>query len=533
MKWIGPLVGLLLLALLSWQAFEWGINRVYVPEGQSLQLQYKGPFFGSLFGEPEYARPGNWAEEGQVGVLKDLKGPGRHFYCPIWYTRTLVDDIVIEPGQVGVVTCKLGEDLPPGQFLVDGDIGQTQFKGILRKALAPGRYRINPYGYEVKIVASQAEQSGTQIKYSGWVEIPTGYVGVVTNLADNVRTGQTKGVQSIVLQPGIYPINGREQQVDIIGVGFWETTVGVEKGRNNDGSLKLDNSGEPIVTAADQGINFPSSDGFPIQMDFTAIWGILPDQAAHTVASFGSLEAVENKVINPQIESICRNTGSRYSAVQLLVGEDREKFQDLIVEEFNTVLGEKKLTLQYGLVRHTYIPREVREPIQMAFIADELKLTREQEQQTARAEALLREAEQNVILETERVTVDTDRQFQSQLAEGDRQSKQLDAQTARQVAQIDRETAELKSEARKLLSEAENKGQQMVEEAKAEKFGLAVQAFGNPDAFNDWTFATGLPDDIELKFLYAGPGTLWTDSQSLGLRANLPIDQSPPATPTK
>ena len=531
MKRIGALLSLGFLALIAWQAFEWTVNRVYVPEGRSLQLQYKGPFFGSLFGEPQYASPGFWAEEGEIGVRKELRGPGRHFYCPIWWNRVLVDDVLIAPGQVGIVTCKLGKDLPEGQFLVDGDIGGTEFKGILRKALTPGRYRINPYGYEIKIVDTVTEPSGVQIKHSGWVDIPAGFVGVVTNLADDPATGEKQGVQSTVLQPGIYPINGREQQVDIVGIGYWETTLGVEKSRKSDGTLNLDSSGEPVVQDGEMGINFPSSDGFNIQMDFTAIWGLTPEQAPHAVSSFGNISAVENKVILPQTESICRNNGSRYTAVQLLVGEDREKFQQQIVQEFQKVLAEKQVTLQYGLVRHIYIPREVREPIQMAFVADELKLTREQEQLTARMEALLGEAEQSVELEKERVLVDTDRMFQSAVAEGDRQAKQMDAQTARQVAQIERQTAELKAEAATVLAEAESKGQQMIEEAKAEKFGLAVKAFGNPNAFNDWTFASSLPDDMELKFLYAGPGTLWTDSEDLGLRAMIPVDQNSPTTP--
>jgi regulator of protease activity HflC (stomatin/prohibitin superfamily) len=530
-KRIGALLSLGFLALIAWQAFEWTVNRVYVPEGRSLQLQYKGPFFGSLFGEPQYASPGFWAEEGEIGVRKELRGPGRHFYCPIWWNRVLVDDVLIAPGQVGIVTCKLGKDLPEGQFLVDGDIGGTEFKGILRKALTPGRYRINPYGYEIKIVDTVTEPSGVQIKHSGWVDIPAGFVGVVTNLADDPATGEKQGVQSTVLQPGIYPINGREQQVDIVGIGLWETTLGVEKSRKSDGTLNLDSSGEPVVQDGEMGINFPSSDGFNIQMDFTAIWGLTPEQAPHAVSSFGNISAVENKVILPQTESICRNNGSRYTAVQLLVGEDREKFQQQIVQEFQKVLAEKQVTLQYGLVRHIYIPREVREPIQMAFVADELKLTREQEQLTARMEALLGEAEQSVELEKERVLVDTDRMFQSAVAEGDRQAKQMDAQTARQVAQIERQTAELKAEAATVLAEAESKGQQMIEEAKAEKFGLAVKAFGNPNAFNDWTFASSLPDDMELKFLYAGPGTLWTDSEDLGLRAMIPVDQNSPTTP--
>ena len=109
----------------------------------------------------------------------------------------MVDDVMIRPGQVGIVTCKLGESLPDGEFLVDGDIGSTRYKGILRKALHPGRYRINPYGYEVKVVKTQKMLSGNQEKYSGWVEIPTGYVGVVTNLSDNPLLQQKAGIQSM------------------------------------------------------------------------------------------------------------------------------------------------------------------------------------------------------------------------------------------------------------------------------------------------------------------------------------------------
>ncbi len=527
MKWVIRLVTLFVIALIAWIGFDWTINRVYVPEGQSMQLQYKGPLFGSVFGKVEYAPTGEWAAEGQVGILNELRGPGRHFYCPIWWKSTLVDDIVIEPGHVGVVTCKLGHDLPPGEFLVDGDIGATGFRGILRKVLAPGRYRINPYGYQVNIVGTEEVPSGNQIKSSGWVEIPTGYVGVVTNLANIPSKNQNKGIQPDVLPPGIYPINGREQQIDVVEIGFRETTVGVEKSRNTDGTMKLDEAGEPIVTNIEQGINFPSTDGFPIQMDFTAIWGVMPEQAPHAVATFGNIEQVENKVVLPQIESICRNNGSRFAAVQLLVGEDREKFQESNLIEFKQVLAEKQITLLFGLVRHIYIPKEVREPIQSAFVADELTLTREQEQLTARAEGLLRQAEKNVELETETVDVDTDKKYQTNLAEGDRKAKKIDAQTARMVAAIKRETAELNAEAATMLGQAENEGKTLIEQAHADRFRLAVEAFGSAEAYNDWIFASNLPDNVELKLLYAGEGTLWTDSEALGIRANIPIQQTP------
>jgi regulator of protease activity HflC (stomatin/prohibitin superfamily) len=260
-------------------------------------------------------------------------------------------------------------------------------------------------------------------------------------------------------------------------------------------------------------------------MDFTAIWGIMPDQAPHAIRTFGNVQEVEDKVVQPQIASICRNNGSKYSAVQLLVGEDREQFQQTNLDEFQKVLSEKEITLLYGLVRHIYIPKEVRQPIQTAFIADELKLTREQEQITAKVEAELREAEKKVELESEKVLADTTKKTAEAIAEGDKQVGEIAAETRKLVAAIEKQTAELEAQATLKLGQAENDGKRLVEEATADRFRLAVEAFGTPAAYNNWVFATGLPDDVDLKLLYAGEGTLWTDMQNLGVRANLSIDQ--------
>jgi len=516
-------VTIVLLIAVGVTTFHWTYNLYYVPVGYSLQLRYKGPL---IFGSRTPARSGYWADETQVGVRQKLRGPGRHFYSPIWYERVLVEDTVIHPGQVGIVTCRLGEALDEGQYLVDGNLGETKYKGILRKALAPGRYRINPYGYQVNLVKEVKKKSGNQEKRSGWVTIPTGYVGVVTNLAANPATNQLAGIQENVLPPGIYPINGREQEIDIVEIGYRETTVKMEKVRKKDRSLELDEAGEPLVvvgTADSSGIDFPSNDGFNIYMDFTAIWGLMPDQAPHAVRTFGNVDEVEDKVVKPQIDSICRNSGSKYSAVELLVGEDRERFQQANLDALQAVLSEKKISLQYGLVRHIYIPKEVREPIQRGFVADELTLTRKQEQETAKAEALLRQAEKNVDLEEKTVIASTERKYQQKVAEGDRQAKTIEAETELLVAAIKRGTATLEADAVRLLGEAENKGKQMVAEATADRFRLAVEAFGSNSAYNKWIFATGLPDDIDLKFFYAGEGTMWTDMDNIGLRANVPV----------
>lgn len=124
---------------LAWLGFEWTVNRVYVGEGESLMIRYKGTL---LFGSNKPASPGHFAKDGEIGVNANLYGPGRYFYCPIWYERQVVTDTIIRPGQIGIITCKLGDELPPGQFLVDGDLGDTKYKGILqgsspRKVLNP------------------------------------------------------------------------------------------------------------------------------------------------------------------------------------------------------------------------------------------------------------------------------------------------------------------------------------------------------------------------------------------------------------
>lgn len=512
-SWAGLAFSTLWIVIGLYLFFLWFVCRIYVPEGHSLQLRYKGP----LVLPADEAPPNRLANENEIGVRDKMRGPGRHFYNPIYWQRKIVPDTVIVPGQIGVVTCKVGDELPPGEFLVDGDLqgeNQAAQKGILRKVFGPGRYRANPYAFQFKTVELERRQVGNQEKTSGWVEIPTGYVGVVTLQTDNVQAGLKAGIQEKVLQPGLYPVNPKEQEIDIINVGFAESSILSSKQIAKDGSTLYDDQGEPLAVPG-SGINFPSNDGFDIQLDFTAIWGLMPADAAEIVRLFGNLEAVEQKVIEPQSESICRNNGSKMGAIELLVGETREQFQTDVSSEFQEVLSKKRISMLYGLVRHIYIPQDVRLPIQLGYVSDELRLTRDEETKTARIEADLREAESRVELEAERVVVETDRMKAGELAEGEKQAKEITAETERLVATIDLQTAELIAKKTVLIGKATSGAKQMQEEANADKFRLAVQAFGSPGAFNKWEFAEQLPDDLELKLFYAGEGTLWTDLNNI------------------
>ena len=180
-------------------------------------------------------------------------------------------------------------------------------------------------------------------------------------------------------------------------------------------------------------------------------------------------------------------------------------------DAFEKILKDKDLKLLHGFVRNIHIPLEVRKPIQEKFVADELKLTRDQELLTAGTEAELREAEKKVELETERINAETKKLVAQAEAEGGKESEETKAETLKLSAVIARQTAELEAQATVTLGKAKAGAKQLEAEAKSELFALAVSAFGSGSAYNQWTFATGLPEDIQLDTLYAGEGTFWTD----------------------
>lgn len=516
-------VWFVLFCAAGYLVFLWTCCYWYVDNGNSLLLTYNGPplpIWGlTLDGAPE-GRLAEVDEDGkpkQKGILAEMVGPGRHFFTPLFWQCEIVPDVLIEPGSVGIVISRVGKQQAAGQFLVDGDIGQTEYRGTMRKLLGPGRYRINPKAYEVSVIkGEEIKATDGQEKHSGWVLIKPGYVGVVTNLTDNPLTKAVTGIQNNVLPPGIYPINREEQQVDVIKVGYREKSIIAKVLTDSGGQMKLDHSGEPTVMDDESGIPFKSDDGFQVRIDFTAIWGIMPDQAADLIRKFGDEDAVEDKVVMPQIESICQNHGRKLKAAEFLDGKIRQIYQEDVSREFSKVLDGKGLSVLYGLVRNIYIPQEVRLPIQQGYIAEELKITREQQQVTAMTEADLREAEEKVKLQTEQIRVETEKRVAAKLAEGQKTAAETVAETTKMVAAIVSKTAAIEKDATILLGAAKAKSQTLSEEAKADKFQLAVEAFGSGQAYNQWVFAQGLPEGIELDLIYSGEGTFWTDLKGFG-----------------
>jgi hypothetical protein len=389
------LIGAFFVLLLAEFVWQWGFCRFYVgPEKMAVITAKSGDPL-----DPDQIL----ARDGQKGIREETLGEGRHFLNPIFNEWEIIDVILVQPGQVAIVTSKIGEKLTEGEFIAER--GQ---KGIWRSVLGPGKYRMNPYGYNIEIVDA--------------ISIPIGYAGVITSLSGEQAAGgqfaaeKQKGVRKDVLQPGLYYVNPKEYKVDVLEIGINQVSLLGQTGgkvvtkarqlgqnealnvlqsavlekqeaKRQDYFSKRSSSaqeqkfkrgeqvdfdaGRPLADRApaplEQGemnlmelVSFPSRDGFQISLDMTVEFELSPDSIADIFRRYGDLPAVVDKIIMPQITSISRNKGSEYRAKDFIVGEGREKFQNDITVSLEQTLGAKGVKVYNALIRHVEVPDEQR-----------------------------------------------------------------------------------------------------------------------------------------------------------------------------
>jgi hypothetical protein len=555
MKTILKVIGGLFLVFvigygLIWQ---WGFCRFYVKPNQMAIIIAKGGKelpVGQILAEP-----------GQKGIQRVVLGEGRHFRDPVMFERKIVPVTVIPPGKIGVVTSKVGDDLPSGEFLADP--GQ---KGIWRTVLGPGKYRLNPYGYKIDIVDAMS--------------IPIGYAGVITSLSGSpAPSGEfagdnQKGVRKDILQPGLYYVNPQQYNVDVLEIGVNQVTLAgklggqvVTKNRLEGQSAAMEQlqsavfyeqrakrdeyiSGSAILSRkaaapapaaararggqeADRGfakshaedntlglsefVEFPSRDGFKISLDMSVEMELLPTDIATIFSRYGDLPALVDKIIMPQITSISRNKGSEYRAKDFIVGEGREKFQNDLTAALAATLGEKKIVVHNALIRHVEVPDQILDPIQQASIAVEQDLTNKERQNTAKKEAELNT--EVSLIDQRRLQVEQEtRKLKAEInADQEKQVAEIKAETVRRVAEIQMETAVIQADSVRLLASANANALKLVEGAKADGFRLKAEAFKDPQAFTYWEMAKNLNPALKINILHAGEGTLWTDLEKATL----------------
>lgn len=569
-----PVALVVLLVAAMWGGWLWFFCRFYVePDRMAIVTSKTGTPLpeGQILANP-----------GQQGIQAAPLAEGRHFRNPIFYDWEIVPATIIPAGKVGIITSKVGEELPEGEFMAEA--GQ---KGIWRGVLGPGKYRLNPYGYTVEIVDA--------------VSIPIGYVGVITGLSgeqppEGAFAGpQQKGVRRDILQPGLYYINSKELKVDVLEIGVNQVSLLGKIGgavitkaplasqnaavealsqralaeqqdkrmeyirreraaapQSKMVTMEMDYAqvaealptavpgapppharalGGDAVLSLNQFVEFPSRDGFEISLDMTVEFELRPENIAWIYQTYGDLPAVVDKILMPQILSVSRLKGSAYRAKDFIVGEGREKFQSDLTEALARALGEKKIIIHNALIRHVNVPDQILQPIQEASIAIEQDLTNKEKQNTARKQAELNTELTLIEQRREQVAQETTKLRAEIKADQERSVAQIHAETLKKVADIGRQTASIRADKTRILGEASAQVVQMVDGEKARGFELKTKAFRDPQAFALWEFANNLNSDVRINILHAGPGTLWTDLQNprMGDLGGAIQVQSPPA----
>jgi hypothetical protein len=502
----------------GWLVWRWGVTRVYVGPREALVVLSK---YGQPLPTDMVVVPKDKYRQ-YKGVQEEVRGPGRYFINPVFYDTQTVPLLTIPAGdpkrwhwqpngelstpdaapKLGIVTSKQGKTPPPGHEVVEAG-----FKGIQRQVLTPGTYKINPYLSEVQLVPA--------------VMVPPGSVGVVTRLfgaggevtsaplsesparvpgrpTDRLVVGeQQRGILRDVLQPGIYYLNPRLYKVSMMPVGY--------------DAISLEHPHNPV--------RFYSYDGYLVEADFTVVWGRTPADAPNIIANIGDIDRVRQNVLEPAMKAACQNEGAKYTAKELIQGATRSKFQDDLSASLEQQVAARHIHVLLALIRNIAIKDKsgketgLMATIQRANIEIENQLTNKQKTETEKKKGELEQATRLVDVEREKVAAETKVKVANLLAEGKKTAAEIDAKRELEVATIDFQIAVLDAQREQILGKAAAQVERLKNEAEARGAQLLIEAFGSPQSYNLYTFARNF-QPLDLRLIFAGPGTLWTDLKS-------------------
>ena len=559
LKIAGVIATVILIAAAAYGAYLWFFCRIYVPAGMMAVVTAKTgkePAPGTIL-----------VNEGEKGIRKEVLSEGRYFFDPVLYEIKLCQNIEIPLGKVGIVTSKVGKELPPGEIIAADNSG----KGVRREVLGPGVYRLNPEGYKVEITDA--------------INIPPGYVGIVTGqtgkapLPGKFAAQGEKGVMQDVLQPGLYYINPYAFQINVIEIGMNQVTMSgnakgasVVSGRSqlaaanstlqsmasntlkfqtelrrqtvrpaamkvqSNAPRKLFKRRAPAASMAEdasaaakdyavpsqifglsRAVEFPSRDGFKVLLDMTVEFELLPEKISLLYMLYGDLPQVVEKILLPQVLSVSRLKGSSYRAQDFIMGDGREKFQLDLRNELVKTLESKNIVVHNAIIRNVEIPRDILVPIQAVSLAQEQNLTNVAMQNTAKKLAELNTETELIEQRRQEVRQETEKLVAAINAERKREVAAINAATQLKVAEIQLKKSEIIAKTNQLKGETETKARFLVENEKARGEIMKAKAVGDGYLLSQMILVNTLNPKVKTSIIHAGPGTLWTDLKGAAL----------------
>jgi len=150
------------------------------------------------------------------GIQLEVLGEGRYFRNPYTWDWKIVPVTDIPAGKFGVLVRKFGKNLPEGEIIAP----DAETKGIVREVLGTGRHRINPYAYDVKLcddIIIMPGNIGIVSNLTG-KDLFSGTPNDLSVSKGFLTAPDRKGVQQPVLKEGTHRINPYIQSVAIVNI---------------------------------------------------------------------------------------------------------------------------------------------------------------------------------------------------------------------------------------------------------------------------------------------------------------------------
>jgi regulator of protease activity HflC (stomatin/prohibitin superfamily) len=399
-------------------------------------------------------------ETGQKGIQLEVLPEGRYFRNPYtwsWQIKRIVD---VPAGKLGVMTRLYGEELPPGKI-----IAADHQRGIVHEILRPGKYRINPYAYHVALFDA--------------IDIRPGHVGVVTALtgedvlnnrlpAEKRNTFMVeeglKGVTGMLLDPGTHYLHP-----------YIYNSVEV-----NLQSQRFDMSGSDVIS-------FLTLDGFTVTVEGYIEFGIERGEAALLTHRVGDMDDIITKLILPRARGFSRIEGSKHPAINFIVGETRQKFQNDLEAHLRSRSKGWGVDIKAVGVRKVVVPDEIASINRDRELAVQEAAKYEQQIIQAKSKAELTRQEMLAIQSREKVEADTKRIRAVIDAEKDQSVRLIAARKELDVAGVEYEAALFQSEAILLTADGEKDAIKAQNEAEAAVLRNRVTALGGGDNYARYT----------------------------------------------
>ena len=150
------------------------------------------------------------------GIQLEVLGEGRYFRNPYIWDWQIKPVTEIPAGKFVVLVRKFGKNLPAGEILA----ADANSKGIVKEVLGTGRHRINPYAYDVKLcddIVIMPGNIGVVANLCG-KDIFAGTANDLSLHKGFIVSGDRKGVQKMTLKEGTHRINPYIQSVAIVNI---------------------------------------------------------------------------------------------------------------------------------------------------------------------------------------------------------------------------------------------------------------------------------------------------------------------------